>query len=385
MKRAVIALLVLILAAGFAFAGPQPEEELAEYRIGLAFDVGGLGDQSFNDSAYRGLQMLAEEFGGYIADDPNGTDFGDMVEMKYLEPQAGGQDRELLVRTLAEDGYQVIYAVGFAHTDGVIKVSADFPDTHFVLIDGFIGDLGPESNVTCVSFAEHEGSFLVGALAGLLVADNDPDAPIGFLGGMDIPLIHKFHGGYFAGAMYTNPDLRDPDRLFGQYIGQDPTAFNDPQGGEAIAVNFFNRGAYIVYHAAGSSGTGLFKAAQSADRLAIGVDSDQGLILSTSSNADERELGENIVTSMLKRVDNSVFSTGVQFIEDGRIPGGYVAFGLADGGVDYAVNEFNEEAIAPYADQINEIREMIIAGEIVVPDTDEVLYDWAVEIGRAHV
>jgi basic membrane protein A len=377
MKRLLLVLLAVGLVGGFAFAGGSPTQQQAEYRIGLAFDVGGKGDQSFNDSAYRGLVMLAEEFDGYIKDDPDGVNFGRTVEMKYLEPKAGGQDRELLVRTLAEDGYQVIYAVGFAHTDSVAKVSADFPDTHFVLIDGYIDGLTANSNVTCVSFAEHEGSFLVGALAGLVLADNSPGSPIGFLGGMDIPLIHKFHGGYFAGAMYTNPSLRDASKLFGQYIGQDPTAFNDPQGGEAIAINFFNRGAYIVYHASGSSGTGLFKAAAAADKWAIGVDSDQGLILSSSSNADERTLGENVLTSMLKRVDNSVFLTGSDFIEKGRIPGGYITFGLANGGVDFAVNEFNQSLIAPYVGKVNELKQMIIDGKIVVPQSETELVSWA--------
>lgn len=379
MKRFLLVLLSLLLVGSFAAArGAAPEEE-AEFRIGLAFDVGGKGDQSFNDSAYGGLVMLAEEYAGYIADDPDMVDFGSAVEMKYLEPQAGGQDREILLRTLAEDGYQVIYAVGFAHTDGVIKVSADFPDTHFVLIDGFIEGLTANSNVTCISFAEHEGSFLVGALAGLVLKDKSPNSPIGFLGGMDIPLIHKFHGGYFAGAMYTNPNLRDPNKLFGQYIGQDPTAFNDPQGGEAIAVNFFNRGAFIVYHAAGSSGSGLFKAAAAANKWAIGVDSDQGLIYATSSSAQERALGEHILTSMLKRVDNSVFITGSDFLDDGEIDGGYLTFGLADGGVDIAVNDYNRSLVAPYMDQINRLKQMVIDGEIKVPQTEEVLYDWAAE------
>jgi len=206
-----------------------------------------------------------------------------------------------------------------------------------------------------------------------------PDAPIGFLGGMDIPLIHKFHGGYFAGAMYTNPALRDPSKLFGQYIGQDPTAFNDPQGGEAIAENFFNRGAYIVYHAAGSSGSGLFKAAAEAERWAIGVDSDQGLILGSSTNADERALSEWVLTSMLKRVDNSVFLTGQDYLDDGEIDGGYITFGMEDGGVDYAVNEFNEDLIAPYRAQVDELKRQVIAGEIVVPDSDTLLTDWAEE------
>jgi basic membrane protein A len=378
MKRVLLVLLSLILVAGFAVANGSAPEEEAEFRIGLAFDVGGKGDQSFNDSAYRGLTMLAEEFDGFIADDPDNVDFGSVVEMKYLEPQAGGQDREILLRTLAEDGYQLVYAIGFAFQSIVETVAADFPDTMFVAIDCFNPDPEALPNLVGVGFAEHEGSFLVGALAGLLVADNAPDAPIGFLGGMDIPLIHKFEGGYFAGAMYTNPDLRDPNKLFSQYIGQDPTAFNDPQGGEAIAVNFFNRGAFIVYHAAGSSGTGLFKAAAAADKWAIGVDSDQGLILASSSNAQERAQAERIATSMLKRVDNSVFITGSQFI-NGTLEAGTYAFGLEDGGVDFAVNEYNEDLIGPYVDQINELKQMVIDGEITVPDTDEILYDWAAE------
>lgn len=377
MKRVLLVALVVLFVGGFAFAGGAAPEEQAGVRIGLAFDVGGKGDQSFNDSAYRGLVMTAKEFNGYIKDDPDGVDFGREVEMKYLEPKAGGQDRELLVRTLAEDGYQIIYAIGFAHTDAVAKVAVDFPDTHFVLIDGYIPDLTASSNITCVSFAEHEGSFLVGALAGLVVADQSPGSPIGFLGGMDIPLIHKFHGGYFAGAMYTNPDLRDPNKLLGQYIGQDPTAFSDPQGGEAISINFFNEGAYVVYHAAGSSGTGLFKAAAAADRWAIGVDSDQGLILSSSSSAEEQQLGSHVLTSMLKRVDNSVFLTATDFIKNGEIPGGYISFGLSDGGVDFAVNDYNKDLLAPYLDELNRLKGMVVNGEITVPQSEADLYDWA--------
>ncbi|MCK4514823.1 MAG: BMP family ABC transporter substrate-binding protein [Spirochaetaceae bacterium] len=377
MKRILFVLLAVILVGGVAFArGAAPEEE-AEVRIGLAFDVGGKGDQSFNDSAYRGLEMVAEEFGGYI-NYPNGLNIGRTIEMKPLEPKAGGQDREILLRTLAEDGYELIYAVGFMFSDLLGNVAADFPDTHFVVIDGWINDPAATPNITAVSFAEHEGSFLVGALAGMVIADEAPDAPIGFLGGMDMPLIHKFHGGYFAGAMYVNPALRDPDKLFGQYIGQDGSAFADPQGGEAISVNFFNRGAHIVYHAAGGSGVGLFKAAAAADKWAIGVDSDQGLIFSSSDSAENRTLGKNIISSMLKRVDISVFLTASSYLS-GELEGGYMSFGLMDGGVDFALNEYNDELIAPYVDELNRLKQMIIDGEIVVPDTEEVLYDWAAE------
>lgn len=378
MKRLLLVALVAILAGGFAFAGGAAEPEV-DTKIGLVFDVGGRGDKSFNDSAYNGMVLIAEEYNGFIADDPDDVDFGNEVELKYLEPQEGGQDREQLLRVLAEDGYDLLYGVGFAFTDSLAKVAADFPDTHFVLIDGFIPDLGPDSNITCVAFAEHEGSFLVGALAGLALADVAPDASLGFIGGMDIPLIHKFHGGFFAGAMYANPDLREAGRLLGQYIGQDPSAFNDPQTAEDIAVNMYNRGAGIIYHAAGASGNGLFKAASEMDRWAIGVDSDQGLIFSTATSAQERAIGEHILTSMLKRVDQSVLLTGSDFIADGQIDGGYVTFGLDDNGVGIAVNQYNEDLIEPYLDQVNALRARVISGDITVPDHDNQLPGWMAE------
>ena len=212
MKRIAL-VLGLLLIAGIVFAGggrevrPEPD-----YRVGIVFDVGGRGDNSFNDSAYRGLVMVAEEFGGYIADDPDNVNFGTNVELKYLEPMSGGQDREQLLRVLAEDGYDLLFGVGFAFTDALEKVAGDFPGTEFAIIDAVVD----KPNVTSVTFAEHEGSFLVGALTGLFVADRSPGSPIGYLGGMDIPLIHKFHGGYFAGAMWTNPALRDANKLLGQ-------------------------------------------------------------------------------------------------------------------------------------------------------------------------
>ncbi|MFW5684820.1 MAG: BMP family lipoprotein [Spirochaetota bacterium] len=376
MKRIAI-ILGLLLLAGVVFAGGQQQATAEpDYRIGIVFDVGGRGDNSFNDSAYRGLVMLAEEYGGYIADDPDNVNFGSDVELNYLEPQAGGQDREILLRTLAEDGYDLIFGIGFAFTESLGAVAGDFPDTKFAIVDAVVD----APNVTSITFAEHEGSFLVGALAGLFVADREPGSPVGFLGGMDIPLIHKFHGGFYAGAMWTNPDLRSEDMLFGQYIGQDPTAFQDPQTAESIATNFYDEGAFIIYHASGASGSGLFSAAQEYDRWTIGVDSDQGLILAESDSAQERALAEHILTSMLKRVDNSVFQVASDFIDNGgSLESTIRTFGVADGGVGVAVNEYNEDLVAPYMDQIEEIRQQIVDGEITVPDTDADVRDWAME------
>jgi basic membrane protein A len=378
MKKALLLLLALLMLA--AVLGCKKKEEAAvpegpQYKIGIVFDVGGRGDQSFNDSAYNGMKMLAEEYNGYIKDDPDNVDFGSEIELKYLEPQAGGQDREQLLRALAEEEYDLLIGVGFLFTDSISKVAGDFPDQHFGIIDGFIPDLNADSNITCLSFAEHEGSFLVGAIAAL-VDDTDK---VGFIGGMDIPLIHKFHGGFFAGAMYTKEALRKPGALLSQYCGKDPGAFNDPKTAESIAVNFYNQGASIIYHAAGGSGAGLFKAARDLDKWAIGVDSDQGLIYASSDNPEENAMAEHILTSMLKRVDNAIFLTGKELIDTGNVTGGYHEFGLVDDGVGYAVNQYNRDTLEPYTAQVDGLKEKIIKGEITVPDDDAKVAAWAKE------
>ena len=378
MKKALLLLLAAVMA--LAVIGCKKEEaetapEGPKVKIGIVFDVGGRGDQSFNDSAYNGMKMLAEQYKGYIKDDPDKVDFGKEIELKYLEPQAGGQDREQLLRALAEEEYDLLIGVGFLFTDSITKVAADFPDQHFGIIDGYIPDLNANSNITCLSFAEHEGSFLVGAIAAL-VDDTDK---VGFIGGMDIPLIHKFHGGFFAGAMYAKEALREPGALLSQYCGKDPTAFNDPKTAESIAVNFFNQGASIIYHAAGGSGAGLFKAAKDLDEWAIGVDSDQGLIYASSDNPEEQAMAEHILTSMLKRVDNSIYLTGKQMIDTGSVAGGYHEFGLADDGVGYAVNQYNRDKLAPYTAQVDEMKAKIISGEITVPSDDADVEAWAAE------
>jgi basic membrane protein A len=377
MKRALAVVLVLLMA--LAVLGCKKKEQAAsapegpKYKIGVVFDVGGRGDQSFNDSAYNGMKMIAEQYKGYIKDDPDNVNFGTEVELKYLEPQAGGQDREQLLRAQAEEGYNLMIGVGFLFTDAITKVAADFPDQHFGIIDGYIPDLTAESNITCLSFAEHEGSFLVGAIAGLM----DTSGKVGFIGGMDIPLIHKFHGGYFAGAMYVNEKLRSPGALLSQYCGKDPGAFNDPKTAESIAKNFYNQGASIIYHAAGGSGAGLFKAAKDLNKWAIGVDSDQGLIYSSSDNPEEKAMGEHILTSMLKRVDNAIFLAAKELIDTGKVTGGYHEFGLSDDGVGYAVNQYNREKLAPVTAQVDEIKAKIINGEITVPNDDAKLKEWA--------
>ncbi|OHD25852.1 MAG: BMP family ABC transporter substrate-binding protein [Spirochaetes bacterium GWB1_66_5] len=368
MKRVLLLMTALLLVLSLS-AGAAPK-----YKIGICFDVGGRGDQSFNDSAYNGLVLLAKQFKGFIKDDPSKVSFGQEIELKYLEPKSGGQDRELILRAMAEDGYNLIIGVGFLYSDSLAKVAGDFPDIHFGIIDGWIPDLNESSNVTCLGFAEHEGSFLMGAVSGLLAKKG---TKVGFLGGMDIPLIHKFQGGFIAGAMYVNKDLRAPGMILGQYAGKDPTAFNDPKTGESIAVNFFKQGASIVYHASGGTGAGLFKAAKDLGKLAIGVDSDQGLIYATSKSAEEKKMSEFILTSMLKRVDNAVLLTGEELIETGKNLGGYKTFSLANDGVGYALNDYNKKKLQPIKAKLDSLKKQIVAGKITVPDDDAKVADWA--------
>jgi basic membrane protein A len=378
MKKALLLLLAFIMVV--AVLGCKKKEEAAvpagpKYQIGIVFDIAGRGDQSFNDSAYNGLVLIAKEFNGYIKDDPDNVDFGKEIEMKYLTPKPGGQDREILLRSMAEDGYDLVIGVGFMFSDSLGRVATDFPSVHFGLIDGYIPDLTADSNVTCLSFAEHEGSFLMGVVAALM----RNGGKVGFIGGMDIPLIHKFQGGYMAGAMYADPALRDKGMILAQYCGKEATAFNDPKTAESIATNFFNQGANIIYHAAGGSGDGLFKAAKDLNKLAIGVDSDQGLIYATQESAEAKAIAEHIVTSMLKRVDISVFLTGKELIENGKVKGGYHTFGLVDDGVGIAENQYNKDKLAPVKAKVDEIKAKIIAGEITVPDDDSKVAAWAAE------
>jgi basic membrane protein A len=370
MKRIIILAAVLLIGVLALGAAPQ-------YKIGLVFDLAGRGDNSFNDSAYAGLVAIAKAYKGFIEGDPDKVNFGSEVQLKYMEPKAGGQDREILMRALAEDGYNLIYGVGFMFTDSLVKVAAEFPDVHFGLIDGFVPDLTESSNITCLSFKENEGSFLVGAIAALKAKG----AKIGFLGGMDIPLIHRFDNGFQAGAMYVNKAYRKPGMIMSQYIGKDPTAFNDPTGGYNIASSFYKQGAAVVYHAAGGSGDGLFKAAQEVKKWAIGVDSDQGLIYSSAKQAATKARGAFILTSMIKRVDNSVFLTAKDFIDgSGSVAGGYRGFDLKIYGVGYAQNAYNKAALADVQARIEGLKEAIATGQIAVPDENTDMAAWVVTL-----
>jgi basic membrane protein A len=307
--------------------------------VGMAYDIGGRGDKSFNDSAAAGLDRAIAELG---------------VEANELEPTGGGENREENLRLLAEAGHQLVFAIGFAFADGVAAAAADFPDTNFAIVDSVV-DL---PNVASLVFAEHEGSALVGAAAALKTQTNK----IGFVGGVaGLGLIEKFEAGYVAGAKEVNPDVE----VIVQYLTEFPdfAGFTDPAKGKEAALAMYEEGADVVYHAAGGSGAGVFEAAKETSESAgskvwaIGVDSDQYL------TAGE-DVQEYILTSMLKRVDTAVFSTINNFVTGGQ-QSGVVVLNLGADGVGYSTSGGFVDDIV---DQLEDLRARIVTGDFVVPE-----------------
>jgi basic membrane protein A and related proteins len=306
--------------------------------IGMAYDIGGRGDQSFNDSAAAGLDQAK-------------TDYG--VDSQELEPTAGGENREENLRLLAEAGYPLNFAIGFAFADGVAATAPDFPDVDFAIIDSVVD----QPNVASLVFAEHEGSALVGAAAGLMTQTDI----IGFIGGVNVPLIQKFELGYKWGAEQVNPDV---DVLV-QYLTEPPdfAGFNDPAAGKEAALGMYEQGADIVYHAAGGSGAGLFEAAKETSEAgdtkvwAIGVDSDQ-------YNTADPSVQDYILTSMLKRVDVAVYTTITNFLTEGE-QAGVLVFDLAADGVGYSTS--GDFLPADVIGRMDDLRAEIIADPSIVP------------------
>lgn len=303
------------------------------FRVGMVFDIGGKGDKSFNDSAYRGMLHAADEFG-----------------LDYTEFEPGQDaDRETGLRKLAQAGYDVIIGVGFLFSDAIKKVALDYPGVEFACVDYDVrpGEELPP-NLAGLKFREEEGSFLVGILAAMF----SRTGRIGFIGGMDIPLIHKFEAGYIAGAKYARPNVS----VTIAYAGTTPQAFADPAKGKELALLQYGRGVDVIYHASGSTGNGVIEAAKESGMYAIGVDSNQNYMAPG-----------NMLTSMVKRVDNAVYMI-IEAALEGEFRGGVHEFGLAEDGVGYALDEYNESLISDeMIAAVESAKAAIIAGEIVVP------------------
>ena len=341
MRRILIALAaLLVFDVGVLVLGPSgpAEQDGAALRVGLVFDVGGRGDKSFNDSAFAGLQRAREELGVYA---------------EYIEPGEGA-DRESALRMFASRGFELIIAVGFIFTDDVTLVAQEYATQSFACVDYAlrVDELGrpvpPPPNVAALKFREEEGSFLVGALAGLTSRSRQ----VGFVGGMDIPLIRRFEAGYTAGVLAVCPDCA----VVPNYAGLTGQAFKDPGRGKELALAQYRRGVDVIFHASGSTGLGVFEAARLTDRLAIGVDSDQW-----------EEAPGHVLTSMVKRVDVAVYRA-IEAAAAGAFAGGVQSFGLAEQGVGYVDDEHNRELISPaHRARLRELEAAIVAGGISVP------------------
>jgi len=314
-------------------SGDAPSSDV---KVGMAYDVGGRGDQSFNDSAAAGLDQAVEEFGFETQES----------EAEDGEPESAREER---LRTFADAGYDPIIAVGFAYAAALTKVAEEYPDVHFAIIDD---ESIQTDNVADLVFAEEEGSFLVGAAAAL---KSEADH-IGFIGGVETPLIQKFEAGYIAGAKEANPDIK----VDSTYLTQVPdfSGFGDPAKGKTAAQGMYDGGADVVYHAAGGSGGGVFEAASEAGAMAIGVDSDQ------YETADP-SVKDVILTSMLKNVNVAVYEYLTQ-VNEGEFPSGTTRYDLEVDGVGYSTSGGQVDDIA---DRLDEYKQKIIDGEIKVPTT----------------
>ncbi len=307
----------------------------SDIKVGMAYDVGGRGDQSFNDAAAKGMDRAVQEFGM----DSQESEAADG------EPESAREER---LRTFADAGYDPIVAVGFAYSQAVAKVGEEYPDVHFAIIDD---EAAQGDNIANLVFAEEQGSFLVGAAAAL----KSETGHIGFIGGVEVPLIQKFEAGYVQGAKEVNPDIK----IDITYLSQPPdfSGFNDPAKGKTAAQGMFDAGADVVYHAAGGSGGGLFEAASETGNWAIGVDSDQYELADDS-------VKDSILTSMLKNVDVAVFEYLAE-VNDGNFPSGVVRYDLESEGVGYSTSGGFVDDITG---QLDEYKQKIIDGDIMVSD-----------------
>lgn len=290
----------------------------------VIFDMGGKFDKSFNEAAYRGIERWKKETG-----------------KPYLEFEIANEtQREQAIRRMAERGASPIIGIGFGQASSIEKVAKEFPKLKFAIIDMVVD----APNVQSVVFKEHEGSFLVGMLA----AQASKTGKVGFVGGMDIPLIRKFQCGYEQGAKHANPKVE----TYANMTGTTGAAWNDPARGGELTKAQFAKGADVVFAAAGGTGIGVYQAAKDAGKLAIGVDSNQNHLQPGT-----------MLTSMLKRVDVAVYN-----VAKDHKPG-ITALGLAEGGVDYAMDEHNAKLVtAAMKAKVDAAKADIVSGKLKVVD-----------------
>jgi basic membrane protein A len=323
------ALAVALLGGSACNMGARNEADKDKVHVGIVFDIGGKDDRSFNASAWEGVKRAAKDF---------------PIVLRDVEP-GDPTSVEPAIRAFAERNYDLVIGVGFEQMPVVERVAKDYPNVNFVIIDGVI-DL---PNVASLVFKEHQGSYLVGMIAAM----KSQTGTIGFIGGMDIPLIHKFETGYEEGARAANPNVV----VLANYVGVTPAAWNNPGQGKELAIAQIGKGADVIFTAAGNSGLGAFDAAEQNKKFVIGVDSNQNWVKPGY-----------VLTSMVKRIDNAVYQI-VKDRVDGQFKNGVHVYGLENEGVGYAVDQYNEKLIQPEVLQkVEAVKQDIINGKIQVTD-----------------
>lgn len=346
MKTKFIAITLLVCVSIFAITSCSKidaTEKAGKIKVGIVFDIGGKNDRSFNAAAWEGVRRAEKDFD---------------ITIRDVEP-GNPTSIEPAMRAFAEKNYDLIIGVGFAQGPIMQKVANDYPNIKFAIVDGVITDKDgkPLTNVASLVFREHEGSYLVGMIA----AAKSKTGVLGFIGGMDIPLIHKFETGYEEGARSINPNIKVIDN----YVGVTDSAWNNPGKGKELTLNQIDKGADIIFTAAGNSGLGAFDAVEQygkdengdGKKFVIGVDANQNGVKPRF-----------VLTSMVKRVDNAVYDV-VKEVLNNDFKGSFHAFGLDKDGVAFSMDENNKGLIPDDVLQKVEIaKQKIVKGEIKVTD-----------------
>lgn len=347
----------------------------ATARIGIALDKGSPEAAAYKALGLAGLREVAAACSGRIMDDPDRTDYGDRVELSWLESRIQGQDREQLLRVLADSGCTLVFGIGAGFAEPVSRLAPAYPAVHFVIVDNLPTREETAPNVVSLVFAEADGAFLAGSLAGLAVLDK-PGAKVGFIGGVDNAATHAQEAGFIAGAATSNPALRRPGSILVQYCGRDTRALADPGTAAAIAQTMYKAGAEIIYHDAGLSGAGLFEAARVHGKLALGSGYDEALFQgaaeasatgASGASTPSGEMSFAILSSMQKRVDQAIFLLSREFLDTGTLKPGHRTLSVAEGGVDLVVNNLNRARFASFRERLDTIEAGIATGSIRVP------------------
>src|SRR5918998_304387 len=311
-----LALVCLVaLVCSSCATGKNEADDPSRVRVGIVFDIGGKDDRSFNAAAYEGVRRAERELG---------------IVLRDVEP-GNPTSIEPALRAFAEREFDLVIGIGFAQAPILEQVAKDYPNVNFAIVDG----VSQQPNVASLVFREHEGSYLVGMIA----ARASKTGTLGFVGGMDIPLIHRFRVGYEEGARAVNPQVR----VIPNFVGVTDAAWNNPGKGKELALAQIGKGADVIFTAAGNSGLGAFDAVEQAgkdatgraNRFVIGVDSNQNMVKPGF-----------VLTSMVKRVDNAVFDI-VNNVKNGQFKGGFHIFGLDKDGVGFSLDDYNRSLITP--------------------------------------